>query len=57
MKRCVDYLRWNPVKHGLVESVGEYPWSSFHRFVREGEYDPGWGAEVSFPGVIGAAWE
>ncbi len=57
LKRCVDYLRWNPVKHGLVESVGEYPWSSFHRFVREGEYDPGWGAEVSFPGVIGAAWE
>jgi len=57
LKRCVDYLHWNPVKHGLVQSVAEYPWSCFHRFVREGEYESGWGRDVSFPGVIGAAWE
>jgi putative transposase len=57
LKRCVDYLHWNPVKHGLVQSVGEYPWSSFHRFVREREYEPGWGGEVLFPGLIGAGWE
>jgi putative transposase len=57
LKRCVDYLHWNPVKHGLVDSVADYPWSSFHRFVREGEYEPGWGRDVAFPGVIGAAWE
>jgi putative transposase len=57
MKHCVDYLHWNPVKHGLVRCVGEYPWSSFHRFVREGEYEPGWGGGVSFPGPIGVEWE
>ncbi len=57
LKRCVDYLHWNPVKHGMARSVGEYPWSSFHRFVREGEYDPDWGREVSFPGMIADGWE
>lgn len=57
LKRCVDYLHWNPVKHGLVRAVGDYPWSSFHRFVREGEYDPAWGRAVSFAGIIGAEWD
>jgi putative transposase len=57
LKRRVDYLHWNPVKHGLATSVLQYPWSSFHRFVLEGEYEAGWGEEISFPGVIGAAWE
>jgi len=57
LKRCVEYMHWNPVKHGLVRSVNEYPWSSFHRFVREGEYDPDWGRDVSFPGIIGGGWE
>jgi putative transposase len=56
LKRCVDYLHWNPVKHGLVGSVGDYPWSTFHRFVRAGEYDPAWGGNVSFPGLIGSGW-
>jgi putative transposase len=57
LKRCVDYIHWNPVKHGLARSVREYPWSSFHRFVREGEYDPDWGREVAFPGKMEAGWE
>ncbi len=57
LKRCVDYVHWNPVKHGLARSVGEYPWSSFHRFVREGEYDPDWGREIEFPGRMGDGWE
>jgi putative transposase len=49
LRRCVDYLHWNPVKHGLVDRVGDYPWSSYHRFVREGEYVPGWGADDPCP--------
>jgi putative transposase len=56
LKRCVDYIHGNPVKHGLVDRVAEYPWSSFHRWVRLGEYEPTWGtAEV--PDVAGAEWE
>ncbi|MEA1950580.1 MAG: transposase [Planctomycetota bacterium] len=43
LKRCLDYIHWNPVKHGLVRRVRDYPWSSFHRFVQTGEYSTEWG--------------
>lgn len=43
MKRCVDYVHVNPLKHGLVAKVVDWPWSSFHRYVRLGEYSPDWG--------------
>jgi putative transposase len=45
LKQCVDYIHFNPVKHGLVRRVRDYPWSSFHRFVRLGEYEMEWGGE------------
>jgi putative transposase len=44
MKRCADYLHVNPLKHGLVERVIDWPWSSFHRYVRLGEYASDWGS-------------
>jgi len=31
-ERHVEYIHYNPVKHGLVRSVEEWPWSSFHRY-------------------------
>jgi len=43
-----DYLHYNPVKHGLVQRVKDWPHSSFHRYVKEGIYPEDWGAEVSF---------
>jgi putative transposase len=46
LKRCVDYLHFNPVKHALVPRVRDWPWSSFHRFVALGEYDNDWGGSV-----------
>ncbi len=42
-QRHMDYLHWNPVKHGLVDAVIDWPWSSFHRLVREGIYPRDWG--------------
>ncbi|MCG2583732.1 transposase [Massilia sp. TS11] len=41
--RHIDYIHWNPVKHGLVSQVRDWPWSSFHRYVRHGIYAPDWG--------------
>ncbi|MGR9107196.1 MAG: REP-associated tyrosine transposase, partial [Gammaproteobacteria bacterium] len=38
----IDYIHWNPVKHGLVENVRDWPYSSFHRFVRQGIYPDNW---------------
>jgi len=42
-ERILDYIHYNPVRHGLVKSVSEWKWSSFHRYVKDGFYDPDWG--------------
>ena len=41
--RHIDYLHWNPVKHGWVRGVVDWPHSSFHRYVRRGVYPRDWG--------------
>lgn len=43
LKRCLDYLHVNPVKHNVVQRVCDWPWSSFHRYVSLGEYSLDWG--------------
>ncbi|MEH6875356.1 MAG: transposase [Candidatus Competibacter sp.] len=46
--RHVDYIHYNPVKHGHVKSVVEWPYSSFHRHVGWGVYPADWaGAGVA----------
>ncbi|HBN74275.1 MAG TPA: hypothetical protein DD473_00320 [Planctomycetaceae bacterium] len=37
LKRGVDYLHDNPLKHGFVKRVSEGPWSTFHRDIKLGE--------------------
>src|SRR6266545_4059739 len=44
--RHVDYIHFNPVKHGLVTRVCDWPHSSFHRYVREGLLPEDWGGVV-----------
>jgi putative transposase len=39
----LDYIHFNPVKHGLVENIVDWPWSSFHRYLNMGYYDKEWG--------------
>lgn len=41
-ERHMDYLHFNPVKHGLVERVVDWPYSSFHRHVEAGVYREDW---------------
>ncbi len=43
-----DYIHWNPVKHGYVERVADWPHSSFDRFVRLGVYSESWGHSGEF---------
>ena len=57
LKRCVDYIHWNPVKHGYVARPGEWQWSTFAEFVKSGDYPPNWGEGISVPDVDGAEWE
>ena len=51
--RHVDYIHYNPVKHGLVTRPGDWPHSSLHRFVREGRLPADWGAGSSIDGEFG----
>ncbi len=41
-----DYIHYNPVKHGYVTRAADWLWSSFHKWVGEGVYDPAWGTET-----------
>ena len=34
----VDYLHYNPVKHGLCQRLADWPHSTFHRYVTQGVY-------------------
>jgi len=38
----LDYIHFNPVKHGLVRHPGEWTFSSFHRSVALGLYPAAW---------------
>ncbi len=40
--RHIDYIHFNPVKHGYVERAAEWPFSSFHHMVRLGVYPEAW---------------
>jgi len=40
----VDYIHYNPVKHGHVHRVADWPHSSFHRFVAKGTLPADWAA-------------
>jgi putative transposase len=44
--RHVDYIHFNPIKHGLVERVSDWPYSSFHRYVRTGVLPEDWAGTV-----------
>jgi len=56
-KRCLDYIHWNPVKHGYVSRPCDYPYSTFAKYVRLGEYEPLWGTGKVVVDVPGAEWE
>jgi len=45
--RHADYIHYNPVKHGYVDQVIDWPHSSFHRFVKLGIYPSDWGGNIA----------
>ena len=50
----IDYIHFNPVKHGYVSRVGDWPHSTFHRFVARGVLPPDWGGDIrEVPGAFG----
>ena len=53
-RRHVEYIHYNPVKHGYVTRAGDWTHSSFKRYVDAGVYPADWGASgVEFPDDVG----
>lgn len=44
-RQHIDYVHINPLKHGLVSQVYDWPYSSFHQYVRMGLYPVNWGIQ------------
>jgi Transposase and inactivated derivatives len=44
----INYVHVNPLKHGYVTRVKSWPYSSFHRYVREGVLPADWGGDFAF---------
>ena len=49
--RHIDYIHINPVKHGLVTRVRDWPFSSFHRLVKLGVYPEDWAGDIANEGT------
>ena len=48
-ERHVDYVHFNPVKHKLVSRVRDWPYSSFHLFVKRGTLPADWAGDTVEP--------
>ena len=44
LERHLDYIHYNPVKHGYVRRAADWPYSSFRRWVAAGVYPEDWAA-------------
>lgn len=41
----LDYIHYNPVKHGYVKAAKDWEFSSFRKFVETKNYDENWGSD------------
>jgi putative transposase len=53
--RHIEYCYINPVKHGYVRRVRDWPHSSFHRDVKGGLFPLDWAGDVAVEGEFGEA--
>lgn len=53
----LDYIHYNPVKHGLVQSVKDWDFSSFQKFVNIGNYDISWGSNQDVEKIKDLSYE
>ena len=43
-RRHMDYIHYNPVKHGYVKKPADWKYSSFQRALQKGLYEKDWGS-------------
>ena len=46
LQNHVDYIHYNPVKHGYVKQACDWRFSSIHAYIRAGKVDVNWGGTV-----------
>ena len=34
-----EHIHFNPVKHNLVDATGDWPWSNYHKYIKQGDYN------------------
>jgi len=49
MRAHMHYCWFNPIKHGLVQQVADWPYSSFHREVARGTIPKDWSGRMGGP--------
>ncbi|MDZ7803396.1 REP-associated tyrosine transposase [Thiohalophilus sp.] len=42
-RRHIDYIHYNPIRHGLVNDPVVWPFSSYQKYLEIGYYSSGWG--------------
>jgi putative transposase len=53
LRRHIDYIHFNPVKHGHVQHAADWRYSSLHRYMREKRLPMNWGNDVRADGAFG----
>jgi putative transposase len=55
MNKHIDYIHYNPIKHGLSQAPFTYKYSSAPEFLKDGFYEPDWGTKgtLQFDGEFG----
>jgi len=46
-EKHVDYIHYNPVKHGYVDRASDWTHSSIHRYIQQGIFDKNWGVGMN----------
>ncbi len=51
-QRHVEYIHYNPVKHGFVDKPTDWKYSTIHQHIELGKIDKNWGGNLNFDGLM-----
>lgn len=57
LSKHLDYIHYNPVKHGYVQNVEDWEYSSFKKFVELKNYEISWGSSVDIEHIADLEYE
>ncbi len=52
-EKHVEYIHYNPVKHGYVQSPADWPYSTLHRYIKKGIIPSDWAVKGKIDGSFG----